>query len=579
MFQKSSKDDFSFKVYRGAQMTLLTMDLAEPPVAGTFAGFTLEYTGPNSTRRPIKNLLNFAGTDSITSSVDSPFQAFKWVHFPGSYSQDPVPFGNWDYHATPRFFDANQKLLPLDAGRTVTVTIPVGDFSKGGLEIGFTRAFLKSQAYASHYGAQTKLKPAGDWLFDMTKKAGTKNGHDFTYADMYVWLGYTARGQIYETLDEALNDNTVEVEMFAYDLNDPGVAQRCLDLAAAGRIRMILDNAALHHVTQPGKPPTEEDDFETRFNAAAAAGADIFRCRFGRYSHCKIIILKKNGAAFRVLTGSTNFAITGICVNANHVLLFDRPDVARYYSDVFNNVWQVGKAAPFRSTDFSTKPKKFTSPGFPHTEVNFSPHDDACAAGILDQITAQIQKRSTKSVLFAVMEMGDTSTGTLIRALRDLHKNDSIYTYGVTDNSSGDISLYKPGRKNGLLIDATQAKRELPPPFKTEASLPGHAIHHKFVITNFNRSTARVWCGSSNLALGGEKDNGDNLICIKDEDVATAFAIEAMRLTDHYNFRSVREPDIGPPNQEPKALDNTGAWVNKFFDPDDIRSLERKILA
>ena len=169
-----------------------------------------------------------------------------------------MPFGNCDYHATPRFFDANQNLLPLDAGRTVTVTIPVGDFSKGGLEIGFTRAFLKSQAYASHYGAQTKLKPAGDWLFDMTKKAGTKNGHDFTYADMYVWLGYTARGQIYETLDEALNDNTVEVEMFAYDLNDPGVAQRCLDLAAAGRIRMILDNAALHHVTQPGKPPTEE---------------------------------------------------------------------------------------------------------------------------------------------------------------------------------------------------------------------------------------------------------------------------------------------------------------------------------
>ena len=177
------------------------------------------------------------------------------------------------------------------------------------------------------------------------------------------------------------------------------------------------------------------------------------------------------------------------------------------------------------------------------------------------------------------MEMGDTSTGTLIRALRDLHKNDSIYTYGVTDNSSGDISLYNPGRKNGLLIDATQAKRELPTPFKTEASLPGHAIHHKFVITNFNRSTARVWCGSSNLALGGEKDNGDNLICIKDEDGATAFAIEAMRLTDHYNFRSVREPDIGPPNQEPKALDNTGAWVNKFFDPDDIRCVERKVLA
>lgn len=578
MFQESSKDGFSFKVYQGAQMSLLTMDLAQQPAAGALAGFTLEYTGPNSPRTPIKNLLNFAGTDTISSSVDSPFQAFKWVHFPGSYSQNPVPLGNWDYHSTPRFFDGDKNLLPLDAGKTVAVTIPVGNFSKGGFEVGFTRAFLKSQAYASHYGANTKLKPAGDWLFDMEKKAGTKNGRDFTYEDMYVWLGYTVRSQIYEILDQALHDNTVEVEMFAYDFNDPGVAQRCLDLAAGGRIRIILDNAALH-TTQAGKPTTEEDDFEARFNTAAGTGAELFRCRFARYSHCKIIILKKNGAPFRVLTGSTNFSITGLCVNANHVLLFDRPNIAKYYSDVFNNVWQVGKAGPFQTTDFSTKTKKFTAAGFPRTEINFSPHDDARAAAILDQITERIQKPSTKSVLFAVMEMGDTSTGTLIRALRDLHKNDSIYTYGVTDNSSGDISLYKPGRKNGLLIDASQAKRELPPPFKTEASLPGHAIHHKFVISNFNRSTARVWCGSSNLALGGEEDNGDNLICIKDQDVATAFAIEAMRLTDHYNFRSVREPDIAAPNQEPKKLDNTGAWVNKFFDQNDIRCVERKILA
>src|SRR2546423_3950339 len=286
MFQESSKDGFAFKAYQGAQMTLLTMDLVQQPPAGAFAGFTLEYTGPNSRRTPIKNLLNFAGTDTITSSVDSPFQAFKWVHFPGSYSQNPVPFGSWDYHATPRFFDGNRKLLPLDAGRTVTVTIPVGDFSKGGLEVGFTRAFLKSQAYASHYGANTKLKPSGNWLFDIAKKAGAKNGRDFSYEDMYLWLGYTARRQIYEMLNQALNDNTVEVEMFAYDFNDPGVAQRCLALAAAGRIRIILDNAALH-TTQAGKPTTEEDDFEARFRGAAAVGAELFRRRLARYSHCK----------------------------------------------------------------------------------------------------------------------------------------------------------------------------------------------------------------------------------------------------------------------------------------------------
>ena len=579
MFATAKKNGVSLKAYQGAQMTLLALDLDQKPADGTFAGFTLEYTAPNGTPTPLKNLLNFAGTDGVTSSVISPFQTFKWVHFPGSYSQTPIPTGNWTYHATPRYFDANKDLVAIDPAKTIDVTIPVGDFSKGGLEVGFTRAFLKSQAYADHFGAKTKLKPSGDWLFDTSIKAGTKNGKDFTFEDMYIWLGYTARRQVYEMLDTALADNTSTVEMFAYDMNDPGTAERCLDLAALGRIRIILDDAALH-VTEVGKPPSREDDFEARFRSVAANGADIFRCHFSRYAHCKVIILKRNGAAVKVLTGSTNFAVTGLCVNANHVLIFDRPDVAKFYSDVFNSVWMVGKAGPFAVTDFSTKTKNFTGAGLPRSEITFSPHDAVRAAEVLDAVTAHVQSPSIKSVLFAVMEMGDTSSGTLIRALRDLHKNDAVYTYGVTDNSSGDISLYKPGRKNGLLIDAKKATRELPPPFKEEANIGlGHAIHHKFVITDFNRANARVWCGSSNLALGGEKQNGDNLICIKDQDVATVFAIEAMRLTDHYNFRSVRETDIGQPNQKPKTLDKTGAWINKFFDPTDIRFVERKTLA
>lgn len=578
MFAVNKVSGVSLKAYQGAEMTLLAMDLDSGLATADFAGFTLEYAGPNGTRRPLQNLINFTGDDIITSSVDSPFQTFKWVHFPGTYSQKPLPTGDWKYFATPRFFDANRALAAMDPARTVGVDIKVGNFEKGGMSLGFTRAFLKSQAYARRYGAKTKLRPSGHWLFDTSAKAGTTDGVDFTYEDMYIWLGYTARYQIYEMLDEALADSSVLVEMFAYDLNDPGTAKRCIELAKAGRIRILLDNADLH-VSKPGKP-SKEDDFEQRFRSAATAGADIFRCKFSRYAHCKIIILKRGGKAYRVLTGSTNYAVTGLCVNANHVVIFDRDDVAGYYSDVFKNVWMVGKTAPFIQTPFSQQTTTFKGKGLPPTDITFSPHDDTRARSVLDAITAEVTAATTRSVLFAVMEMGDTSSGSIIPALRQLHKNDAIYTYGVTDNSSGDISLYKPGRKTGLLIDAKQAKRELPPPYKSEASIGlGHAIHHKFVITNFNRANAKVWCGSSNLALGGEKANGDNLLCIRDRDVATAFAIEAMRLTDHYNFRSVRETDIGQPNQKPKVLDTTGRWIKKFYDPTDIRFVERKTLA
>jgi hypothetical protein len=46
------------------------------------------------------------------------------------------------------------------------------------------------------------------------------------------------------------------------------------------------------------------------------------------------------------------------------------------------------------------------------------------------------------------------------------------------------------------------------------------------------------------MAAGGEYSNGDNLICIEDRKVAIAYAIEALRLFDHFHFRvKARESD------------------------------------
>ena len=43
--------------------------------------------------------------------------------------------------------------------------------------------------------------------------------------------------------------------------------------------------------------------------------------------------------------------------------------------------------------------------------------------------------------------------------------------------------------------------------------------------------------GSSNLAAGGERANGDSLVMIEDSSIASLYAIEAVRLFDHYHFR------------------------------------------
>ena len=67
------------------------------------------------------------------------------------------------------------------------------------------------------------------------------------------------------------------------------------------------------------------------------------------------------------------------------------------------------------------------------------------------------------------------------------------------------------------------------------------SIHHKFVVTDFNLPTAKVFTGSSNLSLPGENNNGDHLIMIEDQRVATSYAIEALRVFDHLHFRSMMQ--------------------------------------
>jgi hypothetical protein len=94
-----------------------------------------------------------------------------------------------------------------------------------------------------------------------------------------------------------------------------------------------------------------------------------------------------------------------------------------------------------------------------------------------------------------------------------------------------------------------------------------------------------VWCGSSNLALLGEQQNGDNLLEIHDAEIGMVFAIEALELVDHFEFlgRQSEETGAAPADPVPAGgpagwhLGVTDLWVKKWFDPDDLHSVDREL--
>lgn len=618
---------FSIKAYGGDAKTLLAFNIAQSE-AKNLAGFTVQCQPPQGSAFYLLNELQFEkpgnhaqdATQPPKSSINAPFHKFRWLHVPGSAHQGVAPvYGKYVYTATPRYFDAKGSLQPLEPAKSKAVAIDVAPFQKGKLALGFARGFVQSQAFVQHFGKGALIRPKGNvLLFNTAQQSGSNaQGVKYTFQDQYTWLGFTARQRIFDILNEVVADKSLHLDMFAYDLNEPDILAILLKLAAEGRMRLVLDNADLHHtgaktpaspskgaaLDKPAPGPKPEDAFEALFRKAAKGKAAIQRGKFTRYAHDKVLIVSKDGTpatAQKVLTGSTNFSVTGIYVNSNHVLVFDDATVAKTYAEVFNAVWtgKVAEAA-FLATPYSKQAYSFGGAGVPKMEITFSPHTPADAGKFLGAIAARVNQEGTKtgtgSVLFAVMQV-DIANSPVATALTSLHKNQNVFSFGISDTTSG-IQLYTPGQKNGVLVTGKPAGTVLPPPFDQVPGVGlGHQVHHKFVVCGFNTPDAVVYCGSSNLAPGGEAENGDNLLTIHDQDVATAFAIEAVGLVDHFNFldkyaskaaKAGKGTKAAAPGKKKPAstsqaavlaqwfLDTNDKWTASYFDPKDLHCADR----
>jgi phosphatidylserine/phosphatidylglycerophosphate/cardiolipin synthase-like enzyme len=603
------KTNLSVKTYRGDAKTLLAFNLPNRQSAKSLAGFTIEVEPQGEQSYYIHNNLQFQRPGDHAqdpkeppySSINAPIHKFRWLHVPGSAHQGLKPFmGPYKYTVTARYFDAKGSLQPLDPNQSVTVDVNVAPFQKEGVELGFTRGFVQSQAFVHHFGLNALIRPKGkDLLFDTSQESGSNaQGQRYTFQDEYGWLGFTAREKIFGLLNEVKNDASLHLDVFAYDLNEPDLIKLLLQFAQQGRIRVILDNATLHHNT---KSPTSEDQFEKLFTQKATGKAAILRGKFGRYSHDKIFILSKNGTTTKVLTGSTNFSVTGLYVNSNHVLIFTDPKVTAQYAQLFQEAWQDKASAPaFRASTLAKQTFPFSSNLMPKTEITFSPHDQTFADTLLKGVASRIQtegkqSKAAGSVLFAVMEM-DKGTSPVYTALKNVHNNGQIFSYGISD-SPGGIELYKPGKRTGVLVTGKPQNTILPKPFDQVPNIPGvgHQVHHKFVVCGFNTPNAVVYCGSSNLASGGENLNGDNLLAIHDGDIATAFALEALALVDHFNFldgvangpkakgkasAKTKKPIASKQQAAASAgwfLSTNDKWVEPYFNTKDLHCVDRQL--
>ena len=548
-------DCLTLKGYSGDGSALLAFSLDESLV-DNLAGFAIKRTAPGEKPEYLLNRLNF--TNQITSGTTpeqrtwtpsniAPFQKFRWLDFPGN--GEP---GTYNYQVTAMYYINGDS---LKEGVSADISLDIKPKKFDNFELGFTRGYLSSQAYSSKFKGNLDIRPSGPKVI---------NYDTSVYQQKYEWLGYHARELVYDFMNESLNDKNISVDLFAYDLDEPDFIKDLQKLG--GRLRAFLDDAPLH--TKKGAL-----EIEAHTLLVASAGADnVKQGHFHRFAHDKVIIMKKGGKAIKVLTGSANYSVRGLYVQANNVLFFNNEHVANLYEEAFEQ--SFSDESKFAKSEIAEDWHDLHEQGLPELSVAFSPHESDSVS--LSKVADAIQNAKS-SVLFAVMEL--SGGGSVLEQLVNLPSRKDIFSYGMTQTSSG-LKIYKPGDANGIIVPFAYLTGKIPAPFQQEFSGGlGQVIHHKFIVIDFNGPKPIVFAGSSNLASGGEKANGDNLLAISDPEVAMAYAIEAVRLVDHYHFRAVMKSAT---NVKPLTLQQSSIkqeWWRPYYDIKDIKCKDRLLFA
>ena len=565
---RSSREGLSVAAYTGDRAVLLAFNL-EKEKTDRLAGFSIAVAGPkkpSDAGKPyyLSNRLNFddkvtAGTkynaDLWTSSDIAPFQSFHWTHYP---SQGP---GTYTYTVTARYFSDGTKLRE---GPSVSVAVDLLPLAGGVPDLGFTRTMISSQAYANTF-KNAALHPEPQTIGFPTAK----------YQKQYEWLGAHARELILAFLERCSGDKGTTLDLFAFDFNEPDIIHAICELG--DRARVFQDNSVSHTWPEspeedmqraPQKsdktPPLEPDTVL----ALRKAGVEVKTGHFSGLAHNKVMIRRRKGKAEAVLTGSANFTLRGLYVQANSVLVFEEPQVAALYAQAFDQAWTA--PAKFKTSPIATGWHEVNLSGNRYA-FSFAPHKEAFPLDTIHDAIAGAKQ----SVLFAMMQM--RGSGDAIGAIEDLPAREDIYSMGIIQNK-GDIALFKPdtGDENFTYASSAYLAKNVPPPFNKEISGgAGQVIHHKMVVCDFNGECPVVFCGSSNLAEGGETKNGDNLMAIYDPEVAIRYAVEAIRLYDHFRFRSLQEGSTGT---SPLRLKSSDEWARPYYTPGSIRYRERLAL-
>ena len=243
-----------------------------------------------------------------------------------------------------------------------------------------------------------------------------------------------------------------------------------------------------------------------------------------------------DGKVQAAVCGSTNFSWRGMFVqNGNAIILRGRSAV-KIFSPPSTSYWASATAAAFGKTGSAAwNDLGLTSID---AEIGFSPR--AKKNAVLTTIADDISRNTTSSLFYSLAFLYQTKGAIRNAFIKHQRTTTSSPTASRTGRSVDSFATSRTARSDLVRPGCWRPTSHSPSKAEPTGG-SGLRLHHKFVVIDFDKPTARVYMGSFNFsATAGILPTARALLLIRDRRIAVSCVIEALRIFDHYEFRVIQ---------------------------------------
>src|SRR5580692_8042414 len=567
------------KVYDNGDHTCLVWLPADGKAIADCRGFTIHRLLKADTGKPaVESYLHgFVGfvdgqKPDPTAPWKMPLQRYMWADYgvaPGNvvqYAIVPVCGSDKDHLS---FNTAAASALTPEMAITGQMSAHISSY--------FNKGIVSAQWVARDLQALGKNAK----LADLIAKPGTPLRNS---------LSGQLRQQLLDLLDDVKKNNG-QIYAALYELNDPELIPRLLALGQ--KCHLILANGAF-------KPPTNDENKAVRAQLHGKIDLHDRLVSSGHFAHNKFVVACDSaGKPQRVLSGSTNWTVTGLCTQANNGILVDDPDLGQHFIDEWNLLKAAGNGYPASLMQANATSKSFPVDGATITQW-FAPTDK----GEDLDFARQLINGAEQGILFLFFNPGafepdnQPEMWTLLQNILVRHQsgtpnyNPNLYIHGVVNQEIAGLTSENPAtpnKKHAALDPATPAPVKLfdggktaPQPVPYESMVPkaikdafhdwiaevmnqGVHVHSKVIVIDPFGKKPVVIIGSHNLGHKASTANDDNMmIVVGNAPLAAAYAANIIAIFQNYRWNTYVDAHAKDPQVWHGLVDNA-TWQDSYL--------------